>query len=99
MPPPTIKLRGACNLNKKSSPGCNALNGAAPGDQKLTSESSEFVRRWLNHSPSVTAMTSRTAIVDALWASECSTEILRLDSAPHHERGDREDNPRSEGDT
>src|SRR5215471_8019445 len=60
-----MKLSGACNLNRKSSPGRNALNGAAPGAQKLTSESSEFVRRWLNHSASVTAITSRTTIVNA----------------------------------
>src|SRR6516225_3075315 len=60
-----MKFSGACSLNRKSSPASNALNDAAPGAQKLTSERSSLVRRHSNQSRSVTATKSRTAIVDA----------------------------------
>src|ERR1043166_5350257 len=57
-----MKLCGACSLKRKSSPGCRARNGAAPGAQKFTSDKCGLARRWSNQSLSVTAMMSRTAI-------------------------------------
>src|SRR5215831_2209359 len=65
-----MKLCGACSLKRKSSPGCNALKGAAPGDQKLTSVRSGCTRRRSNHSRSVTATMSWTAMI-----SSCRTMV------------------------
>jgi hypothetical protein len=54
-PPPTMKFRGACSLNRKSSPSCSALNWRLPpGCQKFTSSTAGCDRSISNQSLSVT---------------------------------------------
>ena len=62
-PPPTITLRGACNLNRNSSPGWSARKFAAEGAQKLTSFRLGCRRSISNQSSSVTAITRLMPIV------------------------------------
>src|SRR6266496_1624413 len=50
-PPPTMKFRGACNLNKNGSPHCKALKVAVEdGRQKLTSSTTGLDEWSLNQS-------------------------------------------------
>ncbi len=53
MPPPTMKLSGACSLKRKSSPGTSDWKPLGLGDQKLTSSGFRSDKK-LNQSPSVT---------------------------------------------
>jgi hypothetical protein len=70
MPPPTMKLFGACSLKRNNSPGWSARNCVVPlGYQKLTSSCGADALNWSNQDLSVTATKRRTMInlAGPLW--------------------------------